>query len=44
MDDDVQGDNYHTADFGDVIPATVFNDIINRGGNNPDGSFTLLIE
>jgi hypothetical protein len=43
MDDDIQG-NYHTADFGDVIPATSFSDIMIRGGNNPDGRFTLLIE
>jgi hypothetical protein len=35
--------DYSPIDLGD-IPPTQFTDIVNRGGNNPDGQFTIMIE
>jgi hypothetical protein len=44
-DNDVVGiDNNHGADIDvEPVPKTSFGDIVTRGGNNPDGKFTLLI-
>jgi hypothetical protein len=44
-DKDVVGiDNNHGADIDvEPVPKTSFGDIVTRGGNNPDGKFTLLI-
>lgn len=36
---------YHTSDSIDIaVPVTSFDAITKRGGNNPDGSFTLFVD
>jgi len=47
-DDEVVGlydDTHQTIDFSDTnVPVTPYEAIASRGGNNPDGLFTLFVE